>query len=298
MARTEFEAIGTRWTIDIYDDLAVGSADRLFSMARDRIERFEEDYSRFRAGSWLTRAGGEPGTHRMPEDAEPLFTAYRDLYRLTGGAFTPLIGQVMEDAGYDPSYSLKPKTLRLPPSWEQALDYRFPELKVKTPVRLDVGAAGKGRIIDLVGGLLEAEGVRSYCVDAGGDLRHRDPSGRSIAVGLEDPSDLKAVIGTVALANRCLCGSAGSRRKWDRFHHIIDPRTLASPSEVTAVWTLTPTAMIGDAVATCLFFVPPEKLLGAYAFEYLIMYANRSVRKSPGFPAELFGPVDRSPDRR
>lgn len=282
-----FEAIGTHWQIDISDTLTSEKGAELERCIRERIEEFDKNYSRFRDDSLVAEMARRAGEYRLPDDAEPMFNAYQDLTKLTRGAFTPLIGQVMVDAGYDASYSLVPKELHTPPSWDEVLDYRYPMLTLKRPALLDVGAAGKGYLIDLVGKVIADFGVRSFCVDAGGDILHRNAEGGTLRVGLEHPEDFKQVIGVATIGDQSLCGSAGNRRTWGKYHHIIDPRTLESPRDILAVWTVAPTALIADALATCLFFVEPT-LLDDYVFEYLIVYKDYSIQKSPDFPAELF----------
>jgi hypothetical protein len=46
--------------------------------------------------------------------------------------------------------------------------------------------------------------------------------------------------------------------------------------------------MLADALSTCLYFIPAEKLRAHYHFEYLVLRADYSVETSSNFPAELF----------
>ncbi len=107
-------------------------------------------------------------------------------------------------------------------------------------------------------------------------------------IGLEDPQDFSKVLGVVTLAEGSLCGSAGNRRAWDRFHHIMDPHTLESVKDVVATWVVDKNAIRADALATALFFVPPKALLRHFDFDYLVFYPDRTITISPGFPAEMF----------
>lgn len=287
MPRTfAFEAIGTGWRIDIEDETSDGAGETLRRRVLDRIAEFDLAYSRFRSDSLISRMAREAGEYRLPDDAAPMLDLYRSLYDLTGGAFTPLIGRMMVEAGYDAEYSMVPKELHAPPRWDDVMEVRHPVLTMKTPALLDVGAIGKGYLIDLVGELIASSGIRRFCIDAGGDILRRGDG--ELRVGLEDPQALDKVIGAVGLGNGSLCGSSGSRRAWDRFHHIMDPRTLDSARRVEAAWTRAKTAMLADAMATCLFLVPPEVLRLRHDFEYLVLYPDRRVVASPGFGAETF----------
>lgn len=283
-----FEAIGTHWQIDIYQDISLEQQQALETAIRQRIAVFDKDYSRFREDSLVTAMSHNAGDYTLPEDALALFVFYKQLYDLTDGLVTPLVGNLLSDAGYDAQYSLQQKkALSAPPSWQEALAYDHPKLTITQPVLLDVGAAGKGYLIDIVALVLEAHGISAYCVDAGGDMIHRNTS--PIRVGLEDPGDTSKVIGVATLQNKSLCGSAGNRRAWGNMHHIIDPVSLQSPTTIRAVWVLAETTMLADGLTTALFFVSPEALSDVFSFEYLIVRDDYSVEQSSAFPAALFG---------
>ena len=305
MTHYVFKAIGTSWKIDIYDALGtlLGPAREaeILTLIRTRIEAFEQTYSRFRADSLVSKMSREAGVYTLPADATSMFALYRDLYDRTGGFFTPLVGKMLVDAGYDAQYSLKQKqALVAPPAWDDVMEFSVapqgsPTLTIKKPVSLDFGAAGKGYLIDLVGQVLDEQGISGYCIDAGGDILHKgEPTSRAsmtasapLRVGLEDPEHTDQVIGVCELQDASICGSAGNRRSWGDFTHIMNPKTLVSPTEIIAVWVVAKTALIADALTTCLFFVPAATLR-AYDFEYVILKKDRSIEKSAHFTGELF----------
>lgn len=250
-----FEAIGTTWVIE---------ADTIdLEKIQARIAEFDKNYSRFRTDSlvWNMRT---PGTYTLPDDAQPMFDLYQKLYYLTDGKMTPLIGEIMEQAGYDKDYSLVEKNPKPAPLWDDAIEYDFPKLIVKQPILLDVGAIGKGYLIDIVGDLIEG----NYVIDAGGDIKVK---GIAQIIGLENPDDTNQVVHTVEIKDKSIAGSAGNRRKWGRFSHIIDPFKIESPKEVKATWVVADTTLLADALATALFFVRPEELKKHFNFEYYII---------------------------
>jgi thiamine biosynthesis lipoprotein len=287
-AQFDFEAIGTIWEITLsptIDDLQVGA---LLDSIKQRIAVFDHNYSRFRTDSLVTKMAQRAGTYHLPDDAGPLFELYEQLYELTGGLMTPLIGQLLADAGYDATYSLKSTTLQPTPAWTKVLDYDFPNLHIKQPVLLDFGAAGKGYLVDIVAGLISDAGITNFCVNAGGDMLQRQTGSEPTRVGLEHPDHDDEAIGVVSLKNQSLCGSAGNRRTWENFNHIMNPATLTSPSHLKAVWVVAETTMLADALATALFFVEPGKLAEAYTFEYVMIHNDYSLEHSLNFPAEYF----------
>lgn len=287
--RFQFEAIGTHWTIDILGEVSPDALVKLKLAIAERIAEFDKTYSRFREDSLVSQIAKKEGVYAFPPDAAPLFALYEQVYKSTNGHVTPLIGQVLVDAGYDAKYSLVEGTLKTPPPWEDVMkfDPTNNHLVVMHPgILLDFGAAGKGYLIDIVSELIEAEGFASYLVDAGGDMRHRGDE--PVRVGLEHPDRLDMVIGVLPIQNQSICGSAGNRRTWGRFHHIIDPFKLESPRHIIAVWTLASSTMLADAMTTALMFADPETLRREYPVGFLIMYADYSFKHSFSFEPEMY----------
>ena len=287
MTQFNFEAIGTHWQIDIYRELSRSEQEKVLLAVKDRIEFFDKTYSRFRADSLVTRMSHESGIFRLPDDAEPMLKLYRDLYLRTDGLVTPLVGDMLSDAGYDAQYSLtQKKQLQVAPDWANVIEYIPPNITIKKPAILDFGAAGKGYLVDLVGAVLETRGILEYCINAGGDILHKGVA--PIRIGLENPDNVSQVIGVYTLGSGSICGSAGNRRTWGDFTHVINPRTLISPKHILAVWVVAETAIVADGLATCLFFVPAQTLLGAYTFEYLIVRSDHTFERSKLFSGEIF----------
>ncbi len=288
MIRYEFEAIGTSWIIDIKNNLSSQEEVILLNKIKERINIFDLNYSRFKENSLVTKMSKESGGYILPEDADKMISLYQKMFEISGGLVTPLIGQTLVEAGYDAKYSLEEKALSKVPLWNEVVKWESPKLTVSQPVLLDFGACGKGYLVDIVGELLEENKITSYCVDAGGDMRQRNNEGESLKVGLENPDDIEEVIGVVNILNQSLCGSAGNRRKWGKWNHIINPKTLSPSEEVLAVWCIAEDTITADLMTTGLSFVKPETLLGHFKFEYLILYSNHSISKSDGFNAEVF----------
>jgi thiamine biosynthesis lipoprotein len=277
-----FDAIGTSWTIDIFQAAPAGLQQKILN----RIAHYDKTYSRFRADSLVTAIKNQPGTYELPDDSLPLFSVYRTLYDLTGGAMTPLIGSVLEQAGYDADYSLKPGELHTPPSWDNAMSLHGRSLTTLQPVTIDVGGAGKGYLLDIIGELLDGEGVANYCLDAGGDILIQ--SQQPVTVGLENPDNLEEVIGIASVNNASICGSAGNRRSWAGYQHIINPHSLVSPTEIKAIWVVAKTGLVADALTTALYFAAPQLLQKHFAFSYAILSTGGSLQYSADFPAEFF----------
>ena len=289
MAQFTFEAIGTHWTLDILDQVSETDLAELLKVIHERIEQFDVTYSRFRNDSLITKMSQTSGVYTLPEDALPLFDLYSKLYGLSAGKFTPLIGNTLEQAGYDANYSLESSSeVSKPKSWEEVMKLDYPRLEIIEPCMIDLGAAGKGYLVDLVSELIASHGIKNFCVDAGGDIVQRSLAGEVLEVALENPNDTSQAIGVARISNQSLCGSAGNRRKWGEYTHIINPETLKSSENIAAVWVVAKTGLVADGLTTALYFDDPQIFESDFSFEYLIMYTDSSIAKSAGFPADLF----------
>jgi len=278
-----FEALGTQWSIETIAALP----ETLIQHIHARIATFDATYSRFRSDSLIANIAKKEGSFVFPDDADALFIFYRQLYDVTEGKVTPLIGEMLERAGYDAHYSFVPGMQSPLPHWYDVLQWRRPILTTTQSVVLDVGAAGKGYLVDIVCRLLDDAGVNEYVVDASGDLRHRGV--RHNMVGLEDPRDPSKVIGVIDIMNKSLCASASHRRTWGNgFHHIFDPDKAAPATNIIATWVVADEGLVADGLATALFFVDPPALARDFSFDYVRMYADGAIDYSYGFEARLY----------
>ncbi|MWV50528.1 FAD:protein FMN transferase [Rathayibacter sp. VKM Ac-2803] len=279
-----FDAIGTSWQIDTDAPLDEPARARVAA----RIEAYDRTWSRFRDDSAASALRARPGEHLFPAEAEALFGLYDELFALSGGAVTPFVGDALEQLGYDSVYSLVSRGPAEPaPSWGEARVAGGVGVRTTTGVVLDVGAAGKGQLVDLVLAELESAGVDRAVVDASGDLRARGAG--ALRIGLEHPYDPARAIGVAEPAERALCASASNRRVWgEGLHHVLDGRTGRPVDTVVATWVVADTALLADGLATALFVCPPETLAERFDFEFVRVLSDGTLHYSPRFPGEVF----------
>jgi thiamine biosynthesis lipoprotein len=279
-----FDGIGTRWQISTPSLLSDGHRRRLL----DVVAGYDSAWSRFRPDSLVSRAARQPGTYEFPAGAADLGRLYRALYRLTGGAMTPLVGGSLAQLGYDGGYSLRPLGPPLAaPRWEDALEWTGTELTTRAPVVVDVGAAGKGQLADLLSAELSAHGIGEHFIDASGDLLNSGTV--PVEVALEHPYDTSRAIGTLALGTGALCASAANRRAWgDGLHHVLDGRTGRPTRDILATWVVADSCLLADGLATAHFLTDPALLMSRFDHEFVRMHADGRVERSPKFPGEVF----------
>lgn len=281
--RFSFDAIGTAWQIDTPVPLSA----EVRAAVAGVIEEYDAVYSRFRQDSRIS-ALTSGGAVDLPPSGAALGSLYRTLYRITDGAMSPLVGRSLEQLGYDARYSFTPHGAPLPAAaWDETFQWHGASMRSEQPVTIDVGAAGKGQLVDLVSMALQDAGYPQHTVDAGGDMVHAGPS--ALRIALEHPYVPDTAIGLVALQDRALCASASNRRRWaDGLHHVLDATTGQCVDTVVASWVLADDALVADALATALFLVPPEVLLAEFDFDYVQVHSDGRAQFSSSLAGALF----------
>jgi thiamine biosynthesis lipoprotein len=276
-----FEAIGTRWEIVTAEPLAPDAREDVMA----RVDDFDRTWSRFRGDSVVSGLAAS-GSVPLPADAEPMLDLYRELSDATGGAVNPLVGDSLARRGYDAGYSFVDRgATGAPADWEGLLTWHA-ELALATEATIDVGALGKGRLVDLVLAVVASHSSGSVVVDASGDLAVRGGPER---VGLEHPYDPTRAVGVATVTDAALCASAINRRAWgDGLHHVLDARTGVPVRRIAATWALAGDAMHADAAATALFFDGGPELAADWGVDWVRMTTDGRVEWAPGTEMELF----------
>ncbi len=281
-----FDAIGTAWRIETESALP----DAARAEITQTIEQFDRAWSRFRGDSLVSALALGARSVPAPPDAGIMLDAYAALSAATDGAVNPLIGDALARRGYDADYSFADRGAEAAPAdWQTALTWTAETLTLDRLAMIDVGALGKGRLVDAVLAIVEraADGENGdIVVDASGDLVMRGGAQR---IGLEHPFDPRRVIGVWEVTDRALCASAINRRAWgEGLHHVLDARTGQPVRKIAATWAMADTTMAADAIATALFFDGGTVLAAEWGVQWVRMSTDGRVEWSPGCTALLF----------
>lgn len=284
-SRWEFEAIGTRWQIDTAAPLEPGMRAEVAA----EIDVFDRAWSRFRPDAAIRELVREGSIPASPDGALML-DLYAELSDATQGGVNPLIGDALSRRGYDASYGFVDRGARPAPSdWRQRLSWNDGAIVLRTPALIDVGALGKGRLVDRVLELLTARVAGAVTVDAGGDIALRG----SETIALEHPFDATRAIGVWTITDAALCASATQRRAWPAadgsgLHHVLDARTGEPVRTIAATWAVAADAMTADAATTALFFDGGPRFAHTHDVAWVRMTTDGRVEWSPDSKAELF----------
>jgi thiamine biosynthesis lipoprotein len=112
---------------------------------------------------------------------------------------------------------------------------------------VDPSGMVKGWAVDRAARFLEAAGARTYCLNAGGDIRVRGcpaPAGRW-RIGIQHPVR-RDKVAAVVLATDLAIATSGT---YERGAHIIDPHTGRPPEDVLSVTIVGADLATADATA-------------------------------------------------
>lgn len=266
--------------------------------ARDYFHNVEDQLSRFRPQSELSRLNRRPG-QSVPVSPllwQVIVWALGAAER-TNGLYDPTVLDALEAAGYDRSFAERPVTNdecdvpSLPmaptpafvlrgsssvphgPTWRDVqLEPRTRSVTLPAGVRLDLGGIAKGWAADRVADRLAALGP--CLVDAGGDIAARgSPPGQAgWLIGVADPQDPETDLALLLVRDRGVATSGVDYRRWSRGgstqHHIIDPRTRRpARTDLLSVTVLAPDATQADLHALVAMILGSQE-----GFRYLLCH--------------------------
>lgn len=264
-------AMGTSWRVQavLPAELPPANAHAAILAALDRVIRQmshwdpDSDLCRFNraaAGTW------QP----IPSEFFTVLRSALDIAALSGGAYDPTLGPLVDLYGFgpvEPPAEITDSRLaaaRLRAGWQRlGLDPDSSRVFQPGGLQLDLSAIAKGFAVDHVAEILTRLGVRHQLVEIGGELRGHGckPDGSPWWCQLEAPDET----GAAGLAETviALCGvsvaTSGDfvRRRQvggREISHLLDPRTGSpAPHTLAAVSVIAGSCMEADAWATALF---------------------------------------------
>lgn len=129
--------------------------------------------------------------------------------------------------------------------------------------KIELGAIGKGYIVNRISRFFKERGVTGGLINAGGDLTSwgLNEFGKPWKVGIVDPENKEAFIGFLDVADQSVATSGSYERyaeiNGERYTHIINPKTGWPVRGLKSVTVLYPDAELADALATSAFLLGP-----------------------------------------
>lgn len=129
---------------------------------------------------------------------------------------------------------------------------------------IDLGGFAKGHAVDCAAARLKALGIRHAYISAGGDSRViGDRRGRPWSVAIRHPRRADEVVAVLPLEDVAVSTSGDYERFFERdgvrHHHLIDPSTGRSPTQVHSVSIVAEDGLTSEALSKTVFVLGVER---------------------------------------
>jgi len=265
--RFAHQAMATTFEVVIqYEDKSY--AQQAARAAFDEVDCIEEHLSRFLETSDVTRINHLPAGQpvQLSLDTFECLKISAEISAQTRGAFDVTVGFLV-DCWVDKERK-RPRTPS-PEELQYARDHTGMDLILfdepthavaltASPVRVDLGAVGKGYAVDRMAEMLREWSIDRALIHGGFSsvLALDAPQGKAgWLVTLSHPNDRSHTLARVPLQGVSVSGS-GVEKGW----HIIDPRTGEPAEGKIATWSIAPDAARADAISTAFMVMTPDEV--------------------------------------
>jgi thiamine biosynthesis lipoprotein len=271
------QSMGTTWSVKAVPPAAGAGREALGAVITEALADVNHKMSTYMPESELSRFNQNPSVAPVPI-GEDLVTVLREALRLSarsGGAFDVTVGPLVNAWGFGPTDMGAPPTEAALAELRPRVGYQKLHLdegartlrKEHAQMYVDLSAIAKGFGVDQVARALERQGVSSYFVEVGGEVRAkgRKPDGGRWRVGIEKPdAEARGVQEVVELDGLSMATSGNYRNFYEkdgkRLSHTINPQTGAPVEHrLASVSVVHPECMVADGWATALNVLGEEE---------------------------------------
>ncbi len=272
--RRAFTVMGTfaAVTVSPHDETALKAAS---GTVEETMAGLEAKLSIFRPESEISAVNRQSG--KAPVEVSPatlnLLQLARHYSELSGGAFDPTVGPLMEIWGFRP----RQEKLQKPPDGEAiagalrrsgwrrlVLSDGAAFLNIEGGV-LDLGGIAKGYAVDVSCHRLMGMGVANALVDLGGNMRclGSKENGEPWTIAIRNPFKPDESLGVITISGGEAVSTSGNYERFvtiggRRYAHILDPRTGSPVQGMASVTVVSHSAAEADALSTALFVLGRE----------------------------------------
>jgi len=289
------ELMGTYVTITVYhEDLNV--AENAIDNAFAKIEKTESILSTYLNDSEIFELNSKKEVDNVSDELLENVKAAVKYGNLSNGSFDVTVQPVLDL--YKESFEEKQQ----PPSDEEIrevlkkVDYK--KIKVSGNMislsdeqKITLGGLAKGYAVDRSIEELKKNGIEHALVNAGGDMKAlgKKAGNTDWTIALANPRDKEDYITIVKLSDKAIVTSGDYERYFDEdkdFHHIVNPKTGYSATELISVTVIGDSALDADALATSIFVMGRngiELVESIEGIEALLITKNKEIVRSSGF---------------
>jgi FAD:protein FMN transferase len=287
MLISDIQGLGTHWWFQIYDGNE--SAEFYKNFISKEIARFESAYSRFLPDSQISHLNRDRLLVNPGYELLELLNIGKDFYTKTQGVFNPGIGGILENRGYDASYSFQNKGQgEVVPDFDKLVKIHKDKIELIGEGNIDLGGYGKGFLIDQLTKMFRAElGIQNFLINGGGDIYAAGEMDHEVI--LEHPFAPGYELGRIRLRNQGLGCSSNQKRVWknpktgEKYRHIIHPKKLQSRLDIGS-FVVAENSIIADMMGTVVCLISRDntmldKIQSIVKFEYISVFDNNTLLK-------------------
>lgn len=274
----EGQAMGTHLAFAAYTTPEIDrpAVERLFQEAVTEIRRIEALMTTWRPDSEISRINAAAGKEavRVSDETFGILTESVHAGEISGGAFDitfqTLHGLWKFDEDLDP-HPPDPRAVKERLAFvgykNIVLDPAQKTVKLaKARTQIGLGGIAKGYAVDRASAVLTRAGLRSFFVQAGGDLyaKGRKADGSPWQAGVRDPRGPQgSFFAKLPLEDHAFSTAGDYERSYvvsgKRYHHILDPRTGQPATACRSVTVWAETALLADEIDDAVFVLGPKK---------------------------------------
>jgi thiamine biosynthesis lipoprotein len=272
-------------------------AARALELALVELQQVDQVLSLYRPDSAVCRLNRAGVLDRPHPFLVQVLRQARRLSEQSGGAFDVTVQPLWD------LYAAAKKAGRLPDAVEietarRKVDWRKVEV-TQDHVRLHergmavtLNALAQGFAADCVLATLRAQGIQHALVNTGEiGAMGRKEGGEPWTLGIQHPRRPDAYVALARLSDCCMATSGDYATRFDdeyRRHHIFNPATGGSPTELASATIVAPSGLDADGLATAVMVLGQErglKLLESYSgAEAFLVLKDGATIMTPRFP--------------
>lgn len=277
---------------------------------KDAFGEFERMYAladQYDPGSQIAKVNQAAGSSRVAVDAD-IFAMVEEACQFADkleGTFDVSVGPLVELWGIGKKGEFVPSDTEITEILP-LVNYKLIELDKanqtiylpKKGMKLDLGGVAKGYAVDKAIAKLQAAGIKSALINAGGTVRvlGTRPDGKPWRIGVQDPRNPDGVMAKLALTGWDTMETSGDYQRFImkdnvRYAHLFDPRTGKQPREMAAVTMIMNNASQGDIFSTALFVLGVERSLAVLknfpGVEAIFVTLDGKVITTPGLAGKV-----------
>lgn len=227
------------------------------------LESLESKINKF------TNELNDKGTAIVDKDTKYLISHNEFFKTLSGGRFDISIGTISYLYGFPEGPFDVPDENAVSKSLEKIHKNRFIIVDNKVlkseDVKIDMGAYGKGYIVDKVTEYLKENGIKNFIFNAGGDLfASGSKNGKKWKIAIKHPESGKNFLSVIGISDKAVATSGNYERYFEkdgrRYIHIFDALTGKNANNYQSISVIAENVEKSDGLATVFFLLSVDEI--------------------------------------